>query len=84
VFKYLRYSNLKICIDLSPFAWGFKYSAHHDSGFHLIYMRILFLSLTVIFDNGTDYVFMGLTSDLEDNKINKVDAVANERKTSYR
>lgn len=54
--KYLRFSNIKLSIDLNPFVWGFRWHYQEptqlDPNLHIQYVRILFLSVAVIIDNG--------------------------------
>jgi hypothetical protein len=54
--KYLQNSNLKFSIDLNPFVWGFKFLFHKptrtDPDLHMIYVRILLLSILLIIDSG--------------------------------
>lgn len=55
--NYLRYSNVKISIDLNPFYWKFRYDTirptEHDPCMRVWWFQILFLNLWVMVDNGT-------------------------------
>lgn len=79
--KYLRYSNIKICVDLNPFTWSFKYASQVDVSFAIRYLRIGPFTITAVLDNGSEYILMGLTSDMK-NSINKEDEVASKRYAS--
>lgn len=46
--KYLRYSNLKIALDINPFAWRFKWAK--TDGFY--YLRMGPLSFLLTIDDG--------------------------------
>jgi len=54
--KYLRFSNIKLSIDLNPCVWSFRWHYQEptqlDPYLHIQYIRILFLSIAVIIDNG--------------------------------
>lgn len=55
-FKYLRFSNIKWSIDLNPCVWSFRWHYQEptqlDPFLHIQYVRILFLSVVVVIDNG--------------------------------
>lgn len=55
--SYLRYSNFKISFDLNPFVWSFRYwyqgPAYIDPHLHMWYIRVLFISCTLIVDDGS-------------------------------
>jgi hypothetical protein len=56
MFKFFKYSNFKVSIDLNPFVWGFRWlyqgPTASDPHLRIQYCRILFLSLMVVIDNG--------------------------------
>lgn len=53
-FNYLKYSNVKLSIDLNPFVWGFIWHYEgpnkEEPKFHAFYWRILPFSLRIIID----------------------------------
>ena len=54
LFKYFRWSNIKISLDLSPFTWSFKwiYDRENPDIKAMIYCRLLPLSILLILDDG--------------------------------
>jgi hypothetical protein len=56
MWKYIKFSNIKLSIDLNPFCWGFMWHfqgpTQTDPHLRIQYVRILGLSLAVIIDNG--------------------------------
>lgn len=52
--NYLMWSNIKISLDLSPCAWGFKWISDRDNPEikYMFYCRFLPLSFLVILDDG--------------------------------
>lgn len=54
--KYLRFSNIKVSFDLNPCVWSFRWfyqgPTQLDPFLHIHYVRVLFLSVAVIIDNG--------------------------------
>lgn len=58
--NYLKYSNVKLAVDLNPFCWGFKWiyqePTQRDPHLHVQYVRLLFLSIIVVIDNGEFYM----------------------------
>lgn len=51
--NYIRWSNLKISYDLSPFTWSFKYdSGYLDYPCWFVYTRLLPLSILLVVDSG--------------------------------
>ena len=61
MWKYLKFSNIKISVDLNPFCWGFRWlyegPTKMDPYLRIQYVRILFLSLAVVIDNGVYHVW---------------------------
>lgn len=61
MFKYLKFSNIKFSIDLNPFCWGLKWffqpPTMSDPHLRIQYVRILFLSLVVVIDNGEYHIW---------------------------
>ena len=61
MWKYLKYSNVKLSIDFNPFVWGFKWMyqepTQSDPNLHIQYVRFLFLSLVVVIDNGVYHIW---------------------------
>jgi hypothetical protein len=51
IWRYIRWSNFKISIDLNPFCWSFKYFADHDDP-TFIYIRLLAFSFLLVIDDG--------------------------------
>lgn len=53
-FNYLKYSNVKLSIDLNPFVWGFIWHYEgpnkEEPNFRAFYCRFLALSLRIIID----------------------------------
>lgn len=56
LFKYIRYSNIQITLNLNPFVWGFYFEKVKDDpwqpyavGFHL---KVIMFRLSIIIDNG--------------------------------
>lgn len=52
--KYLRYSNIKLAIDLNPFTWSFRYNNQLIKSMRMIYWRVLPFTIILIIDNGTN------------------------------
>lgn len=61
MWKYLKFSNVKLSVDLNPFCWGFKWffqgPTMSDPNLRIQYVRFLFLSLAVVIDNGVFHVW---------------------------
>lgn len=57
MFKYLKYSNIKLSVDLNPFVWNiiYKYEGptRRDPHLRMMYLRIFMLSFVVVIDDGT-------------------------------
>lgn len=57
LFHYLRYSNLKVSVDLNPLVWSFRFQrqapTRSDPRLHIFYWRILPLSVILVVDDGT-------------------------------
>lgn len=55
--NYLKFSNLKLSLDLSPFTWGVQFLHQAPTAFdpklHIYYIRLLPLSLIIVIDDGT-------------------------------
>ena|ERR1700761_2299555 len=56
MWRYLKFSNLKVSLDFNPFCWSFIY--HYsgptklDPNLSMRYLRILPLSIVLVIDNG--------------------------------
>lgn len=59
MWSYIKFSNVKLSIDLNPFCWGFKWvyegPTDLDPYLRMQYIRFLGISLLVVIDNG-EYV----------------------------
>lgn len=55
MFKYLRWSNLKISFDLSPFVWTIKWISDYDKVVDIWfwYFRLGPLSFLLVLDDGS-------------------------------
>lgn len=60
MWDYVKYSNLKLAVDFNPYTWSFKWlyqePTQRDPHLHIQYIRILFLSIIVVVDNGEFYM----------------------------
>lgn len=56
MWNYIKFSNVKLSVDMNPFVWGFKWlfqgPTQSDPHLRIQYVRFLFLSLVVVVDNG--------------------------------
>jgi hypothetical protein len=50
--KYLHNSNFKIALDLNPFMWTIRFIAGGMSYNRFLYIRLLFISVMIIIDDG--------------------------------
>lgn len=61
MWSYIKFSNIKLSVDLNPFVWSFKWMfqgpTQTDPHLRIQYVRILFLSLTVVIDNGVYHLW---------------------------
>jgi hypothetical protein len=61
MWNYLKFSNIKLSVDINPFVWGFKWMfqppTQSDPNLRIQYVRFLFLSLVVVIDNGVYHIW---------------------------
>lgn len=61
MWAYLKFSNLKFSIDVNPFVWSFRWTFQaptpSDPHLRIQYIRILFLSIVVVIDNGVWHIW---------------------------
>ena len=55
--NYLRYSNVKISLDLNPCYWKFRYDHYgpgdHDPKLRVWWLQLLFINFWIMVDDGT-------------------------------
>lgn len=60
MWNYIKFSNVKFSIDLNPFVWSFRWifqgPTQLDPHLRIQYIRILFLSIMVVVDNGVYHI----------------------------
>jgi hypothetical protein len=56
-FKYIRYSNINLSINLNPFCWGFDFlyegPSSADPNMYFVAVKLLMCRLTFIIDDGS-------------------------------
>lgn len=61
MWNYIKFSNIKLSVDLNPFCWGFKWLYQEptasDPHLRIQYCRILFLSILFVIDNGVYHIW---------------------------